>query len=95
MKSSVLRMPLELLKNTELSISAKVVYTYMLWRFKHSVPQQGYYSESQADIAGACDMSRKTVNESIQKLMQIKWLSQTKFERQSSFYEVEDVFSLY
>lgn len=95
MENLVLRMPLKLLQNTELSISAKVVYTYMLWRFKNSVKQQGCYSESQAAIAGACDMSRKTVNESIQKLMQMKWLTQAKFERQSSFYEVDDIFNLY
>lgn len=95
MSDLVLRMPLNLLQDKELSISAKMVYTYMLWKYKHSVKQHGYYSESQAQIAVACDMSRKTVNESIQALEGKKWVTQTKFERQNSFYEVYDVFCLY
>ena len=61
-----LKLPLELLQEKELSLSAKVIYVYMLWRYTFFVKErQGLYFESQETVASACGVSRKTVNESI------------------------------
>ncbi len=68
-----LRLPLVLLQQKELSLSAKVVYSYMLQRFMFFVKaQEGVYFESQETIAASCGVSRKTVNESLRGLIRYR-----------------------
>lgn len=91
-----LKLPLDLLQEKELSLSAKVIYVYMLWRYTFFVKErQGLYFESQETVASACGVSRKTVNESVQKLSSLGWMSYKKNSNATSTYTVKDVFNLY
>lgn len=92
---SWLKLPLELLQKEDLSMSAKVVYIYMLWRFQFFNSNKAKYFESQDTIAQACGVSRKTVNESIHKLVELGWMTCTRSTLPSSLYEVKDVFLVY
>lgn len=90
-----LKLPLELLQHKELSLSAKVVYVYMLWRYQFfTKTQRASYFESQDTIAEAVGVSRKTVNESVQQLAKLGFVSYKK-TKQSSTYEVKDVYRIY
>lgn len=94
-QSAWMKMPMELLQK-ELSLSTKIVYAYMLWRYTFFIrDKKGTYFESQDSIAEACSLSRKTVNESIQGLVKIGWLTSEKSTMQSCRYTVKDVFDLY
>ena len=91
-----LRLPLVLLQQKELSLSAKVIYSYMLQRFMFFVKaQEGVYFESQETIAASCGVSRKTVNESIQSLVALKYISYTKNNKGTCSYVVKDTFKVY
>ena len=90
-----LKLPLGLLSNEELNLSAKLIYAYMLWRFQFfTKTQKASYFEAQETIADAIGVSRKTVNESIQQLSKIGFVSYKK-TKQSSVYEVKDVYRIY
>lgn len=90
-----LKLPLGLLKHKELSLSAKMIYVYMLWRFQFfTKTQKASYFEAQETIADVTGVSRKTVNESIQQLSKIGFVSYKK-TKQSSVYEVKDVYRIY
>lgn len=90
-----LKLPLGLLQHKELSLSAKVIYVYMLWRFQFFAKvQKASYFEAQETIADATCVSRKTVNESIQQLSKLGFVSYKK-TKQSSIYEVKDVYQIY
>lgn len=90
-----LKLPLGLLQHKELSLSTKVIYVYMLWRFQFFAKvQKASYFEAQETIADATGVSRKTVNESIQQLSKLGFVSYKK-TKQSSVYEVNDVYQIY
>lgn len=90
-----LKLPLGLLQHKELSLSAKVIYVYMLWRFQFFTrAQKASYFEAQETIADATGVSRKTVNESIQQLSKLGFVSYKK-TKQSSVYEIKDVYHIY
>lgn len=90
-----LKLPLGLLHHKELSLSAKLIYVYMLWRFQFFTKvQKASYFEAQETIADATGVSRKTVNESIQALAKLGFVSYKK-TKQSSVYEVKDTYKIY
>lgn len=90
-----LKLPLGLLQNKELGLSAKIIYVYMLWRYQFFTKiQKASYFEAQETIADATGVSRKTVNESISQLSKIGFVSYKK-TKQSSIYEVKDAYKIY
>lgn len=90
-----LKLPLGLLQE-ELSLSTKVIYAYMLWRYVFfRAKAGGTYFESQDTIAKACSVSRKTVNEGIQSLSCAGLLTYKKSTSQSHTYILHDKFGVY
>ena len=94
-ESTWLKLPLELLQHKQTSLSTKIIYTYMLWRYQFFSVKGSKYFEAQDTIATMCNVSRKTVNESIQKLSSLGWVVCTRSTLPSSLYEVKDVYGLY
>ena len=89
------KLPVKLLQQEELSLSAKVIYSYMLWRYNFFKKDNKQYFESQETVAQVCDVSRKTANEGIQKLCSLGWITAKKSTMQTSTYTVKDVFGVY
>lgn len=95
-KQPWLKLPIELLQKDDLSLSTKIIYAYMLWRYSFfKKAHGGVYFESQDTIGTSCGVSRKTTNEAVQRLSAIGWVASKKNSHSTSTYVVKDVFGLY
>ena len=90
-----IRIPTKLLCSDKVSTSAKIVYSYMLCKHQYFKSLGKTYFESQDSIAGACSLSRKTVNESISALQKLGYLVAVQKTKTSLHYNVKDVFDVY
>lgn len=93
------RMPVDLMKRDDLSSNAKLVYAYMLWKYRFFSSKKKDYFESQNTIAEALDISRWTVNQSIAQLQELGLL-QSKRKKgdalgSACIYSVPDTFDAY
>lgn len=100
--SSWMRLSNDLKRRKDLTSNAKLVYTHMLDKYVFFSSQGKTYYENMQDIADELGLARKTVNDSIKTLEELKMLSVFKKNMHNSTrsivshsYVVLDVYNLY
>lgn len=94
------KLPSELVKRDDLSLSDKFVYTYMLYRYSFFVlSQKKSYYESQETIASALNLSKRTVATAIKNLTKVGLVRITEKTFTGSVctnkYYVDDLYKIY
>lgn len=100
--SSWMRLSNDLKRRKDLTSNAKLVYTHMLDKYVFFSRQGKPYYENMQDIADELGLARKTVNDSIKNLEELKLLTVFKKNMHNSVrsivshsYVVLDVYNLY
>lgn len=94
------KLPAELVKRDDLSLSDKFVYTYMLYRYSFFVlNQKKSYYESQETIASALNLSKRTVATTVKNLIRVGLVRITEKTFTGSVctnkYYVDDLYKIY
>ena len=101
-RSTWIRSSHELLRRTDLTANAKLVYTHMLDKYVFFSRQEKEYYENMQDIGDALGMPRRTVGDGIKSLEEVglltifkKKIYATERSVVSHSYIVHDIYGIY